>query len=66
MLSFNSTGIGSITPLGLYASYLLATSGNWWIGAAFLAVTCFSVFLSLSFLCRLVINCRRHTSLTLQ
>lgn len=65
MLSFNSTGIGSITPLGLYAGYLLASSGNIWIGAAFLAVTCFTLFLSGSFLCRLVINYRRQASLTL-
>ncbi len=66
MLSFNSTGLGSVTPLGFYASYLLAASGNVWIAAMFLALTCLSVFLTTSFLCRLIINYRRQSSLNLQ
>ncbi len=66
MLSFNSTGLGSITPLGFYAGYLLAASGNLWIAGLFLALTCLSVFLTTSSLCRLVINYRRLASLTLQ
>lgn len=59
MLSFNSTNIGSVTPLGLYAGYLLAGSGNIWAGAALLAVTCLCFFLSMSSICRLIINYRR-------
>lgn len=66
MLSFNSTGLGSVTPLGLYAGYLLAASGNMWIAGLFLVLTCLSVFLTTSYLCRLVINYRRTPSLTLQ
>ncbi len=60
MLQFNSTGLGTVTPLGFYAGYLLAASGNLWIAGLFLAVTCLSVFLTSCSLCRLVLNCRRH------
>jgi len=56
MLSFNSTGIGSITPLGLYAGYLLTNSGNIWVCTAFLVVTACCFFLSMSSLCRFIIN----------
>ena len=37
----------------------LAGSGNVWVGAAFLVVTCLGFFLSMGSLCRLVINYRR-------
>lgn len=60
MLSFNSTNIGSVTPLGLYASYLLAGSGNIWVGMAFFVITCVCFFLCIASLCRLAINYRRH------
>jgi hypothetical protein len=59
MLSFNSTGIGSVAPLGFYAGYLLAASGNLWLAGFFLLLTCLSVFLTVSSLCRLVINAHR-------
>jgi hypothetical protein len=62
MLQFNSTGLGSVTPLGFYAGYLLAVSGNLWIAALFFAVTCLSVFLTACSLCRLMLNCRRPSS----
>jgi hypothetical protein len=60
MLSFNSTNIGSVTPLGLYAGYLLVGSGNLWVGAAFLLVSVLCFFISMSALCRFIINVRRH------
>lgn len=59
MLSFNSANISSVTPLGLYAGYLLVGSGNIWVGAALLGVTCLSFFLTIGSLCRLIINYRR-------
>jgi hypothetical protein len=66
MLQFNSTGLGSVSPLGFYVGYLLAASGNLWIAGLFFAVTCLSVFLTACSLCRLIINYRRRRSPSLQ
>jgi hypothetical protein len=66
MLQFNSTGLGSVSPLGFCAGYLLASSGNLWIATLFFAVTCLSFFLTACALCRLIINYRRERSPVLQ
>lgn len=59
MLSFNSTGLGTVAPLSFYTGYLLSVSGNIWIAGLFFALTCLSVFLTASSICRLIINYRR-------
>ncbi len=51
---------GAITPLGVYAGYLLVTTGNFWLGIAFLVLTSMFFVLILATLCRYVINYRRN------
>lgn len=61
MLNVNSVGLGgSVTPLGMYAGYLLLHSGNFWIASAFLALTGVYFFLVATTLCRYAINYRRN------
>ncbi|MDO8514319.1 MAG: hypothetical protein Q7S50_02125 [bacterium] len=63
MLNFNGgTGISgtSLTPLGMYAGYLLMHSGNFWIAVCFLALTGAYLLIVITTLCRYVINYHRN------
>ena len=63
MLNFNGgTTISgtSLTPLGMYAGYLLLHSGNFWLAVSFFALTCAYLLIVLTTLCRYVINYRRN------
>ena len=63
MFNFNggTVGVGtSISPLGLYAGYLLMHSGNFWIAVCFLVLTSVYLLLVLATLCRYVINYDRN------
>lgn len=62
MLSFNgSTGIlgTSLSPLGMFAGYLLLHSGNSWIAIAFLFLTGLYLLIAVTTLVRYAINYRR-------
>ena len=53
----------SLTPLGLYAGYLLMNSGNFWIALCFLALTTLYFLIVVCMLTRFIINYRRSRSL---
>ena len=58
----NSGMLGnSLSPLGLYAGYLLLHSGNLWLAVGFLGLSIVFLFLGLTTLCRFVINYHRQT-----
>lgn len=62
MLNFTGgTGImgTSMTPLGVYAGYLLMHSGNIWLAACFLGLALLSFLLVACTVCRYIINYRR-------
>ncbi len=66
MIHFNggSVALGNtISPLGIYAGYLLLHSGNFWLAVCFLALTGTYFFIVISMLCRFIINYRRNTHL---
>ncbi|OGG52881.1 hypothetical protein A3H16_03380 [Candidatus Kaiserbacteria bacterium RIFCSPLOWO2_12_FULL_53_8] len=63
MLNFNGgTTISgtSLTPLGMYAGYLLMHSGNFWLAVCFLALTSIYFLIVITTLCRYIINYRRN------
>ena len=63
MLNFNGgTTIGgtSLSPLGMYAGYLLLQSGNFWIALCFLALTSIYLLIVITTLCRYIINYHRN------
>lgn len=63
MLNFNggSVPLGtSISPLGIYAGYLLMQSGNVWLAIGFLALTTVYFVVMLAMLIRYAINYRRN------
>lgn len=63
MINFNggSVALGSsISPLGIYAGYLLLHSGNFWLAVCFLVLTGTYSFIVISTLCRFIINYRRN------
>ena len=66
MLNFNGgTGISgtSLSPLGMYAGYLLLQSGNFWVAVCFLVLTGLYFLIVVLTLCRYIINYRRNISL---
>lgn len=61
-----STALGtSMTPLSVYAGYMLLHSGNVWIAGCFLVLVSVSFFITATMLCRYVINYRRNKRLSL-
>ncbi|MBI5470124.1 hypothetical protein HY968_02265 [Candidatus Kaiserbacteria bacterium] len=65
MLNFNGGTVGlgtSISPLGVYAGYLLLHSGNYWIAVCFLALTATYFILMAAMICRYIINYRRSVA----
>ena len=66
MINFNGGTVGlgtSLSPLGLYAGYLLMHSGNFWLALSFLILTCGYFLIVAATLCRYVINYRRRARL---
>jgi hypothetical protein len=62
MFNFNGGTVGlgtSISPLGIYAGYLLMHSGNYWLAECFLVFTGVYFAIVVAMLCRYVINYRR-------
>ena len=59
----NGTLGTSITPLGVYAGYLLLHSGNFWIAVCFLALTCVYFLIATTTLCPYIINYHRNKKL---
>ena len=62
MINFNggSVSLGqSLSPLGLYAGYLLLHSGNFWLAICFLVLSGFYLVVVAASVCRYVINYRR-------
>ena len=53
----------SLTPLGIYAGYLLMNSGNFWVAMCFLLLTTAYFLIVLCTLTRYVINYRRNKHL---
>ncbi len=51
----------SVSPLGMYAGYLLMQSGNFWLAIAFLALTGVYFFFMIASLSRYIINSHRNT-----
>ncbi len=49
-----------MTPLGVYAGYLLLRSGNVWLALCFLVVTGLCFLVVLLMICRYIINYRRN------
>lgn len=63
MINFNGGTVGlgtSLSPLGLYAGYLLMHYGNFWLALCFLALTSAYLLLVLATMCRYFINYRRN------
>ncbi|PIR83994.1 hypothetical protein COU18_01130 [Candidatus Kaiserbacteria bacterium CG10_big_fil_rev_8_21_14_0_10_51_14] len=63
MINFNGGTVSlgtSLSPLGLYAGYLLMHSGNFWIAIGFLALTTLYFVIVVATLCRYIINYRRN------
>lgn len=57
-----TVGIGpSLSPLGMYAGYLLMRSGNHLIATCFLVLTIVCFVIVAATLCRYIINYRRAT-----
>jgi hypothetical protein len=66
MINFNGGTVGlgtSLSPLGIYAGYLLVHSGNYWMAISFLALTVTYFGIIAATLCRYVINYRRNAHL---
>lgn len=66
MLNFNGGTVGlgtALSPLGVYAGYLLMHSGNFWIAICFLVLTCVYLLLVIATLCRYFQNYRRNKNL---
>ena len=66
MINFNGGTVGlgaSISPLGMYAGYLLMHSGNYWMAISFLVLTGIYFTIVAATLCRYIINARRTAHL---
>lgn len=66
MVNFNGGTVSlgtSLSPLGMYAGYLLLHSGNFWIAICFLLLSGVLFLIGLSSLCRYAINLRRSRRL---
>jgi Flp pilus assembly protein TadB len=62
MINFNGGTVSlgtSLSPLGMYAGYLLMHSGNYWVAISFLALTITYFVIVIATLCRYIINYRR-------
>ena len=53
----------SLTPLGLYAGYLLMNSGNFWVAVCFLLLTTLYFLIVVCMLSRYIINYHRNKHL---
>lgn len=63
MLNFNGGTVGlgtSLSPLGVYAGYLLMHSGNYWVALGFLVLTGIYFAIVGAMLCRYTINYYRN------
>lgn len=63
MFHFNGGTVGlgsSLSPLGMYAGYLLMHSGSYWMAVAFLVLTCVYFGIVAATLSRYIINYRRN------
>jgi uncharacterized SAM-binding protein YcdF (DUF218 family) len=59
-LNGGTVGFGtSISPLGMYASYLLMRSGSFIMAICFLILICIYLLIVVTILCRYIINYRR-------
>lgn len=66
MFNMNGGTVGfgtSISPLGMYASYLLMRSGNFQMAICFLVLICVYLVIVTAILCRYIINYRRNANL---
>lgn len=66
MFNFNGGAVGlgpSLSPLGMYAGYLLVHSGSYWMAVCFLVLTSVYSVIVIATLCRYVINYRRNAGL---
>ena len=66
MINFNGGTVGlgtSLSPLGMYAGYLLMHSGNFWLAVCFLALPSAYLLLVVAMLCRYIINYNRNKHL---
>lgn len=68
MINFNGGTVSSATslsPLGLFAGYLLIHSGNFWMAICFLVLTSVYFIILAASLSRYIINYRRNAQLRL-
>lgn len=68
MIHFNGGTVSlgsSLSPLGMYAGYLLMQSGNFWLALCFLFLTALFFLIGLTALCRYAINFYRNRHLLL-
>jgi len=66
MINFNGGTVGlgtSLSPLGVYAGYLLMHSGNYWVAICFLVLTGIYFGIVAATVCRYIINYRRNAHL---
>ena len=66
MINFNGGTVGlgtSISPLGVYAGYLLLHSGSPWVAVCFLILTSASIAIVLAMFVRYAINYHRNRKL---
>lgn len=66
MVNFNGGTVSlgtSLSPVGMYAGYLLLHSGNFWLAICFLVLTGALFLIGLCSLCRFAINLRRNKHL---
>lgn len=66
MIHFNGGTVSlgtSLSPLGMYAGYLLLHSGNFWLAVCFLALSGALFLVGLASLCRYFINLSRNKHL---
>ena len=59
MINFNGGAVGlgnSLSPLGMYAGFLLMHSGNFWLAVCFLVLTSIYCLVLAAMLCRYCIN----------
>jgi len=66
LINFNGGTVGlgtSLSPLGMYAGYLLIHSGNFWMAIGFLILAAVYFVILVASLCRFIINSRRNAQL---
>lgn len=64
MIHFNGGTVSlgtSLSPLGMYAGYLLLHSGNFWLAVCFLTLVGVLFLIGLASLCRYFINFSRNS-----